>query len=221
MRRVGATAAADQVDAVLGDEALLPLGELAGAQRIMRVAMHQLRQAGIGLDRDEAAPILAEPFHMLGHLVRAGGAVEADDRYVERADHGGRRGDVGADQQRAGGLDRRLDEDRDVLPGLGAGALGAVDRRLDLQRVLAGLDQDGVNAAGDQALGLDRERVLELLIVDMAERRQARPRPHRADDEARAPVARELFDRLARQLAGAPVEREGPVGDAELAERDG
>ncbi len=43
-----------------------------------------------------------------------------------------------------------LDEDRRVGAGRGAGALGAVDRRLDLQRVLAGLDQNGVDRAGDE-----------------------------------------------------------------------
>ena len=52
---------------------------------------------------------------MLGHLARAGRAVEPDDRHVERVDDRRRGGDVGADQQGAGGLDRDLDEDRDVL----------------------------------------------------------------------------------------------------------
>ena len=45
----GAAAAADQVDAVLGDEALQPARHFGGAQRIMRVAVDQFRQAGIGL----------------------------------------------------------------------------------------------------------------------------------------------------------------------------
>ena len=44
----GAAAAADDVDAVLGDEALEPGGELVGAERIMGVAAAQLGQAGIG-----------------------------------------------------------------------------------------------------------------------------------------------------------------------------
>ena len=36
------------------------------------------------------------------------------------------------------------------LPALGARPLDAVDRRLDLQRVLAGLDQYRIDLAGDQ-----------------------------------------------------------------------
>ena len=101
------------------DKALEPLRQLVRGQRIVRLAVDQLGQAGIGLDRDLARPVLAEPFDMLGHLARAGRAVEADHRHVERMDDRRRRGDVGADQQRAGGLDRDLDEDRDVLAGLG------------------------------------------------------------------------------------------------------
>ena len=49
---------------------------------------------------------------MLGHFLRAGGAVDADERHLERLHDGRGGGDVGADQQRAGGLDRHLDEDR-------------------------------------------------------------------------------------------------------------
>src|SRR6185437_4922748 len=64
MRHVGAAAAADEIDAVLVDEALLPLRQLARRQRIVRLAVHQLRQAGIGLDRDRTGPVLAQPFDM-------------------------------------------------------------------------------------------------------------------------------------------------------------
>ena len=106
------------------------------------------------------------------------------------------------------------------LAGFRAGALGAVDRGLDLQRVLAGLDQERVDAAGDEPGALHRQRVFELLIGDMSERRQARARPDRAEHETGPAVMRELGDRLARQFGGAAVELERLVGDAELAERD-
>ena len=187
----------------------------------MGAAVDQLGQAGIGLHRDAAGPVLAEPFDVLGHLARAGGAVEADDRHVERVDDRRGGGDVGADQEGAGRLDRHLDDDRQsCLPRFLARPLGAVDRRLDLQRVLAGLDQDRIDAAGDQPGALDRQRVFEVLVGDVAERGQPRARPDRAEHEAGAAVMREFGDRLARQLGGAAVEGEGLVGDAELAERD-
>ena len=218
--RLGAAAAADHADPVLEHEALEPLRQLARGQRIMRPAVDQFRQPGIGLHRDVAGPILAEPFDVLGHLARPGGAVEADHRHVERMDDRRRGGDVGADQQGAGRLDRHLDDDRDVLAGLLAGALGAVDRSLDLQRVLAGLDQDRVDPAGDQPGALHRQRVFQILIGDMPERGQPGARADRAEHETGAAVMRELGDRLARQFGGAAVEVERLVGDAELAKGD-
>ena len=170
----------------------------------------QLGQAGIGLHRDEARPVLAEPFDVLGHLARAGRAVEADHRHVERVDDRRRGGDIGADQQGAGGLDRHLDEDRQCrLPAVVARPLGAVDRGLDLQRVLAGLDQDRVDPAGDQPVALDRQRVFEL-----AGRRYGRaigsrvPGPTEPMTKRVRPSCGEFGDRLARQLGGAPVELE-------------
>ena len=114
---------------------------------------------------------------MLRHLTRAGCAIEADDRHVECADDRRRGGDVGADQQCPGRLHGHADQDRNVLAGLGAGALGAVDRGLDLQRILAGLDRDRVAAAGDEPGALQREPVLEVLVGDMPERGQPGPRP--------------------------------------------
>ena len=132
----------------------------------------------------------------------------------------GRRADVGADQQCAGGLDRDLHQDRQVrAAGLGARRLGAVDRGLDLQGVLAGLDQDAVDAAGDQAAALDGERPLQRRVVDMAERRQPGSGPDRAEHEA-LPAVGEEPGRLAGDLAGPPVDLEGLVLELELGQRD-
>ena len=159
---------------------------------------------------------------MIRHLARAGAAIEADQRNVQRMHHGGRGGDVRSHQQRAGGLDRHLHEDRNLAAGAGGGALGGVDRRLDLQRILAGLDQDGVDAARRQSRALDAERILERLVFDMAERREPRSRPDRADDEANPAVGLGRFGRrLARDFAGAAVDVMGLVGQVEFGERDG
>ena len=90
------------------------------------------------------------------------------------------------------------------LPASLARPLGAVDRSLDLQRVLAGLDQDRVDLAGDQPGALHRQRVFEILIGDMAERGQPRARTDRAEHEAGAAVTREL-----RRPPRAPARRRG------------
>ncbi len=221
VRGRGAAAAADQVDAVLEDETLLPLRELLRGERVMRLAVDELGQTRVGLHRDQSRPALPQPLHVLGHLLRTGRAVDADQRHGERIDDGRGRRDVGAHQQGAGGLDGHLHEDRRLGAGFGACALGAVDGGLELQGVLAGLDQDRLGAAGDQPRRLDRERVLKGLVIDMTERRQPRPRPDRADDEARAAVAGEFLAHLECELDGALVEIEGAVLQPELAERHG
>ena len=79
---------------------------------------------------------------------------------------------------------------------------------------------DRVAAAGDQPGALQRERVFEVLVGDMAERGQPGARAERAEHEAGAAVVGEFGDRLARQFGGAAVQLEGAVGDAELAEGD-
>ena len=114
---------------------------------------------------------------MLGHLARPGGTVEPDHRHVERMNDRRRGGDIGADQQCSGGLDRHLGEDRRVLPGVLTRPLCTVDRRFDLQRILRGLDDDRVDPALDQPGALDRQRILERLIGDVAERGEAGARP--------------------------------------------
>ena len=216
MLGLGAATAADKIDAVLDDKPLLPLRQLARAERVMRMAVMQLGQACIGLDRDAARPILAKQLHMLGHLLRPGRTVEAEQRHVERFDHGHRRRDIGADEQCAGGLDRHLHEDRLIPTRRLTRAFGGVDRRLDLQRILAGLDQNGVDAALDEPAALHGQRRFERVVIDMPERRQPRTRPDRADHEPRLAVDGESADRFARQFAGAAVEGVGLIGDAEF-----
>src|SRR3546814_21023235 len=90
----------------------------------------------------------------------------------------------------------------------------------DLQRVLAGLDEDGVHAAGDEAAALHRESGFQRIVGDMAEGGQPGARADRAEDEALAPVAGKELRRLARDLGGAAGVLLGAVGKAELADRD-
>src|SRR3546814_1777073 len=84
MRRRGAAAAAEDVHAVLDQEALGPAGELLRAERVAGLAVDQLRQPGVGLHREEARPVLGQPLEVRRHLLRPGGAVEPDDRHVQR-----------------------------------------------------------------------------------------------------------------------------------------
>ena len=157
---------------------------------------------------------------MFAHLVRTGGAVEPDQRNFERMNDRCCRGDIGADQQRAGRLHRHLDEDRGLGASLDAGQFHRVDRGLDLQRILTGFDQYRIDPAGDQTLCLNQERCFECVVTDMAERGQLGARPDRAEHEALAPIASEQLGRLARDLAGATIDLIGLRTDSEFAQGD-
>ena len=106
---------------------------------------------------------------MLAHFLRAGGAVQPQKRDAERLDHGGDGGDIGSDQQCAGGFDGYLNEDGGVGRGAGARFLDRIDGGLDLQRVLAGLDQDRVHAARDQPVRLGDQAGFQAVVIDMAQ----------------------------------------------------
>ena len=58
MRRGGAAAAANQIKPVFQHEAFHPGGEFFSAQRIMRFAVNQFRQASIGLAGNQPRPVL-------------------------------------------------------------------------------------------------------------------------------------------------------------------
>ena len=100
------------------------------------------------------------------------------------------------------------------------GKLGGVHGGFDLQRVLAGLDQEGVDAAGDQAAALLGDGGFERVVGDVAERWQLRARADAAKDVAVAAIG-EGFGSLPRQFGRNLVDLVGAVLEAELAEGDG
>jgi hypothetical protein len=77
---------------------------------------------------------------VVGHQVRAGGAVQADVEQVGVGERDGERLGVLAGEHGAGGLDGRRDRHRQPPAGGVEGALDAEQRRLDVAGVLAGLD---------------------------------------------------------------------------------
>ena len=103
-------------------------------------------------------------------------------------------------------------------------ALHAVDGRLDLQHVLAGLQQQQVGAAFAEAAGLFAKQVGQLLPCDVAEvgvvaAGQLAGGPHAAGDEARH--AGSLFVLVAgatRQAGGGAVNLQRALAEAVFAE---
>ena len=177
-----------------------------------------VRDAGVRDAVDGQRRVLAEEADRVAHVLGAGRAVEADHVDLERLERGQRGADVGAEehlaavgQQGDAGLDRHAAARE--LERLAH----AEDRGLDLEDVLRGLDDQQVDAALEQALGLLGEDLHELAEADLAEARvlgrgQEAGRADRARDEAI------LADRLARDLRGAAVDLERVLGQAPLVE---
>jgi hypothetical protein len=75
------------------------------------------------------------------------------------------------------------------------------------------------NTAGDQALRLGVQRVLQRIVGHIAQARQLGSRPDRANHVAGAAIGK-TFRRFARQFAGDFVDLKSPVFQLELAQRD-
>ena len=96
--------------------------------------------------------MLREVAEVLGHLGRTGRAVHADDVGPHRLERGERGADLGADEHAARRLDRDLHHDRErATPARAHRGARTVDRGLRLQQVVDGLDEQHVDAAGDEA----------------------------------------------------------------------
>ncbi len=137
----------------------------------------------------------------------------------ERLERRERGADLAAHEHGAGRLDGHLDEDRKTDAAADDRLTTAVDRGLRLQQVLRGLDEEGVRAAVDEPLGLQRERLLEVLVGRVAEARELGARPHRPQHPAHAPVGGlGRLDPLARDAGARLGELRDPVLDAVVAE---
>ncbi len=208
----GAAAAADEGQAELDGEPLVRVGELGRRQRVVGAVGGELGQPGVRLARDRDRRVRGQVPQVLAHQVGSGRAVEADHVDAKRRQGGERRADLRAEQHGAGGLDgQRRDDDR-VRRQVGHRAPGADDRRLRLEQVRAGLDDQRVGAAAQQPRRVLVVGVAQLAERDVAERGQLGARADRAEHPAGPPVRRgELVrdgagDRRAgvRQLADAP-----------------
>ena len=94
-------------------------------------------------------------------------------------------------------------------------------RRLHLQQVHAGLDDEQVDAALEQSVRLLVVGVAQLGEADVAEARQLRAGSDRPGDVAGAPVGGEAVGDLPGDAGGGDVELVGPVADVVLGEHGG
>ena len=179
-------------------------------------------QAGVGHAGHAGPADFGEGAHVVRHQVRAGRAVQTHVQEVGVEQGGGERLGVLAAEHGAGGLDGGRDGDRDLPTRLGKGPLDADQAGLDVARVLGGLQEQVVGAAGHQAQGLDAEILDQPLEGDATRDGDGFGRgPHGAADEAGL---------LRRRVAGAgaagdrgreAVELVGLVRKAVLAQHQG
>ena len=152
----------------------MPVGELFGAERVVRPTVHELGQAGVRQDADPALRVAPEVGDVRGHLLRAGGAVQPDDVDRIGLEHGQGGRDVRAEQHGAGGLHGDLRHHRDApggVVGLGVDVEDRGQRALGLQEVLAGLDQQDVHSAVHQPAHLLHVAGVHLVPVDVQQAR--------------------------------------------------
>lgn len=184
--------------------------------------MHAARS--LGHAGDGHGGLFGEVAQVLAHLVRPGGAVQADGVDAERLEGGERGADLGAHQHGASGFDGHRNEDREADAAGDDGLLAAVNRGLGLQEVLAGFDEESIRAAVDEALGLEGEGLLEVVVAGVAEAGELGARPHRAQDTPHPSVCffcrfgafagdlRTLPGELFDAVVDAVVREVGPVG---------
>ena len=218
--RRGTAATADDVEPELGCEPVVRVCERGRGEVVVGVAVDDRRQSRVRQRRQERARVLREVAEVLGHLGRAGRAVHADDVGSHRFERGERGADLGADEHATRRLDRDLHHDRDRRrePRAPHRRARTVDGRFCLEKVVDGLDEQHVDAAGDQPVDLEREVVAQCLVANLAQRREPRTRSDRADHEAGPAVGGVAGGDFAGDLRGALVHLERLVGESVLVE---
>ena len=162
--------------------------------------------------------MLRQVAQVFAHLGRAGRAVQADHVDTERLDRRQRGPDLAAQQHGARGLDGDVCENRDVTAELGHRPARAQHRGLELQQILAGLDEDRVGAALEHAQRRLQIGVADHRVLGVPERRQLGARAHRPEHVALAVGGAHLVGDAARDGGGLLRQLADLVGDVVVAE---
>ena len=212
-------APADDRDAVALDEGSKRRGERPGLLGKDRLAVRPLeRQAGVGDAVHRHGTELAEEADRVAHVLGAGRAVEPDHVDPQCLERRERRADVGSEQHRAAlgqeghaGLDRhRPARELERLAS-------AEDRRLELEHVLRGLDDDQVDATVHEPVRLLGEHLEQLAEGDLTEGRVL-ARGEESGRTDRAGYEPLLTGRLAGDLGCLDVDLAGVVLEAPFGE---
>ncbi len=178
-----------------------------------------VRQSRVGHARDARRRKLREGAQMIAHQLGTGGTVETEIEQIPMQQRHRQRLGILASQHRAHRLDGHRDRHGQVEPDLLEGVIDPDQSRLDVARVLAGLEQQVVGAPGQQTEGLDPVVLDQLLEGHPTGHRDGLGgRAHGAAHEAQLPGLVGLTAGGARQLRRQAVELEGLVAEAVLVE---
>ena len=173
-----ATAAAE-VRGAGGEELRAPAAEVLWAHREVRLAVDELRHAGIRLDADGAVAVFGERLDDGHELLWSERAVDADDIGAHVGEDDGGRLRIGARDCAAVVAVGQLADDRDP----GCDILGGEQRGAHLLDVDARLDDEVVDAGFCEGGSLLEEAGVGVFEIEVAERADEAPRrPHGAGD---------------------------------------
>ena len=156
----------------------------------------------------------------LVHLDGSGRAIEADDVGPHRLECAERGRDLRPGEHPAGDLDRHLDLQRHRDPGRDHRPPAGGESRLGTEEVERRLDEEQVDTPLQEGRRLDEVGVAQVGEGDLAERRELRPRPDAAGDEARVVRGRVAAGDLPGELGRPAGELSGAFGDPVLGEHD-
>ena len=173
-----AATAADDSHAIIPDEVFVILREFFRGEFVHRVAADVLRKSGIRQHRNVLGGVQRQISDCFVHLRRTGRAVQADHVNVVRLKRSQCRADFGPEQHGPGFLQSDLHRHRQALARLVHGVEYGDGGDFRLQEVLAGLNQQYIDAAFDKRQRLFFIGRQHRVKTDVSERRQFCRRTH-------------------------------------------
>ena len=195
----GATAAAHDLDAVVGNELGEVLGETLGGEVVVHLAVDDAGQAGVRQTGQRHRGRLAELAQRLVHFDWTGGAVKANGVDAEGAERGNRGTDLGTGQHAAGQFNRDLGLDWYDATVADHGALAGGNGGLTREEVEHRLHEQDVNATLQETVGHLFVAGREFVVRDLAEGGELGARPNGAGHEAGLAGGRVLVGDAARE----------------------
>ena len=164
MFRSGAAAAAHHTDLVFLHKLSQRFRKGRWFQRVHCLSIYIERQPCIGDARNRQARVFAQETDWLAHVLRPGGAIQADHIDIQPFQDRQRGADIRTQQHAPGGIQRHLRLNGQINAALGKRLVNTSDGGAHFQNVLRGLHQQHIHTALDQAQGLLAKNVCQFIV---------------------------------------------------------